>query len=683
MKNFYFSHNKKFILISLLLILIFSGFQPTQKKSLLDNSVQKYEKQVDSVLSLMTLDEKIGQLNQLSYGVGWGPTVKSQVPDEYKKLIREGKIGSFLNALGAEFTKDLQQVAVEETRLKIPLLFGYDVIHGFKTTFPVPLAEASSWNPELVEKSSRYAAEEAASVGVHWTFAPMVDIARDPRWGRIVEGSGEDTYLGSVMAGARVKGFQGNLNSNKNILACAKHFAAYGAAEGGRDYNTVDISERTLREIYLPPFKAAVDAGVETFMCSFNEIAGVPSSANEKLLTGILRDEWGFNGFIVSDWNSIGEMINHRVAIDLKQAGELAISAGVDMDMEARSYVNNLSDLVHEGKISEKLIDTSVKRILRAKFKLGLFEDPYKYCNVEIEKKTVLSKEIQNAALEDARESIVLLKNDNDLLPLKKDLKTIAVIGPLAESKNDPLGPWHAMGDPKDVITVIQGIQDIASNDTKVLYAEGCSIDSISNEGFNEAVETARKADVVIMVLGESESMSGEAHSRSSIELPGMQNDLVKEIYKTGKPIVVVLMNGRPLATEWISDNIPAIVESWYLGIKSGEAIADVLFGDYNPGGKLPVSVPRTTGQIPIYYNHKSTGRPGDIANRYTSKYIDLPLTPLYPFGYGLSYTKFDYSNLKLSSAKITPDQTIKITVDVKNSGEKRWRRSRSALYKR
>ncbi len=365
MKKYFLSNNHKLIFTAILLFLTFSGFQPTQNKKddstsskskeQIDKQTLSIGKQVDSLLSIMTLDEKVGQLNQISYGVGWGPTVKAQVPDEYKKLIREGKIGSFLNALGAEFTKDLQKVAVEESRLKIPLLFGYDVIHGFKTTFPVPLAEASSWDPELVERSSRYAAQEAASVGVHWTFAPMVDIARDPRWGRIVEGSGEDPYLGSVMAAARVKGFQGDLNSNKNILACAKHFAAYGAAEGGRDYNTVDISERTLREIYLPPFKSALDAGAETFMCSFNEIAGIPSSDNKKLLTGILRDEWGFNGFVVSDWNSIGELINHRVARDLKEAAELGITAGVDMDMEARSYINNLADLVREGKVSGKI----------------------------------------------------------------------------------------------------------------------------------------------------------------------------------------------------------------------------------------------------------------------------------------------------------------------------------------
>ncbi len=658
----------KFILIPVMLMFFISGFQIVEEDQAESNEV-KYTAQIDSILSIMTLEEKIGQLNQLSFGVGWGPTIKSEVPDEYKNLIRQGKIGSFLNALGAEFTKELQKVAVEESRLKIPLLFGYDVIHGFRTTFPVPLAEASSWDPELVERSSRYAAQEAASVGVHWTFAPMVDIARDPRWGRIVEGSGEDTYLGSVMAEARVKGFQGDLNSNKNILACAKHFAAYGAAEGGRDYNTVDISERTLREIYLPPFKAAVDAGAETFMCSFNEIAGIPSSANKELLTQILREEWGFDGFVVSDWNSIGELINHRVARNLKEAAELGITAGVDMDMEARSYIDNLADLVHEGKVSEKLIDKSVKRILNSKFKLGLFNNPYKYCDVKIENNTVLNEEMQNAAFEDAKKSIILLKNEDGLLPLKKDLNSIAVIGPLANSKSDPLGPWHAMGDSSDVITVVKGISDKVSSRTKILYSKGCSIEDSSKDGFGKAKEAAQNADVVIMVLGESENMSGEAHSRSSIELPGVQNDLVKEINELGKPVVVVLMNGRPLATEWISENVPAIVESWFLGIKSGSAIAEVLFGDYNPSGKLPVTIPRTTGQIPIYYNHKSTGRPGNTSDRYTSKYIDLPLTPLYPFGFGLSYTQFNYSNLKLSSYKITSDQKLKISVDIKNSG--------------
>jgi beta-glucosidase len=625
------------------------------------------EGKIDSLLSIMTLEEKIGQLNQLSFGIGWGPAVKTQVPEEYRQLIRDGKIGSFLNAVGAGFTRELQTIALTESRVKIPLLFGYDVIHGFKTTFPVPLAEASSWDPELVRLSAHYQAKEAASVGIHWTFTPMVDIARDPRWGRIVEGSGEDTYLGSVLAYARVKGLQGDFSEN-NIIACAKHFAAYGGAEGGRDYNTVDISERTLREIYLPPFKAAIDAGALTFMCSFNEISGIPATGNKFLLSKILREEWKFDGFVVSDWNSIGELINHGSAANLKEAARISLDAGVDMDMESGAYSNNLYELIKENRTDIGIIDEAVRRILRIKYKLNLFYDPYKYHSIEKESMTVMSSEIQNAALETARRSIVLLKNENQLLPLMKTINKIAVIGPLAESRIDPLGSWYQMGDSNDVITVTEGIREVSPG-SKIIFSQGCSINGLSREGFSDAIKAAEESDAVILVLGEAGNMSGEARSRSSLDLPGVQDELAREIIKTGKPVVVVLMNGRPLALQWISEHANAIVESWFLGIKSGRAIADVLFGNYNPSGKLPVTFPRVTGQIPVYYNHKNTGRPGNELNSYSSKYLDLPLTPLYPFGFGLSYTKFEYSKPLISKSKVTFNEDIRISLTVRNSG--------------
>jgi len=623
---------------------------------------------VDSVLSLMSLDEKIGQLNQLSYGIGWGPTVKVSVPNEYKELIKEGKIGSFLNAIGAEFTYELQKIAVNESRLKIPLIFGLDVIHGFKTIFPVPLGEAATWQPEIIEMSAHYQALEAASAGIHWTFSPMVDIARDPRWGRIMEGSGEDPYLGSLMAAARVRGYQENL-SNLNIIACAKHYAGYGGTEGGRDYNTVDFSERTFRDVYLPPFKAAVDAGAHTIMASFNEIGGIPSSGSKRLLTDILRDEWGFKGFVVSDWNSIGELINHGFASDLKHAGQISLNAGLDMDMESRSYITHLKELEDEGKVDEDLIDESVKRILHVKFMLGLFDDPYRYCQKEREQKNIMTDEVRIAALEVAKRSMVLLKNEKNILPLKKTYKRIGVIGPLANSKTHPLGGWSAMGDSVDVTTVLEGLKNYVDKKIDIAYAEGCKIDDNSTAGFKNAVNIAKKSDVVVLCLGESRDMSGEACSRSSLDLPGVQEALAKELKKTGKPIVVVLMNGRPLSIPWLNDNANAILEAWFSGVTAGEAIAKVLFGDYNPGGKLPVTFPRTVGQVPIYYNHKNTGRSGDLKNHYTSKYLDLPLTPLYPFGYGLSYTTFSLNDFNLSSGNLTEEDSIIVSVKVKNTG--------------
>lgn len=652
-----------FFAVSIILFFSFSAFDKTNI-----SNEDKISARVDSVLSLMTLDEKIGQLNQLSYGIGWGPTIKISVDDEYKQLIREGKIGSFLNAIGAEFTYELQKIAVEESRLKIPLIFGLDVIHGFKTTFPIPLGEAATWQPELIQMSAHYQAMEAASAGIHWTFSPMVDIARDPRWGRIMEGSGEDPYLGSLMAAARVRGYQGNF-SDLNIIACVKHYAGYGGAEGGRDYNTVDFSERTFRDIYLPPYKAGVEAGAQTLMASFNEIGGIPSSGSKYLLNDILRDEWHFKGFVVSDWNSIGEMINHGFASDLKHAGEISLNAGLDMDMESRAYITYLAELVKAGKISEETINESVRRILRIKFMLGLFDNPYAYCSKERESKNIMTEEIKNASLNEAMRSFVLLKNDNNILPLKKDYNKIAIIGPLANNSVDPIGGWGGLGDSSDVTTVLEGFKNYVEKSTQILYSKGCGINDQDKTGFKDAISKAKKSDVIILCVGEDRDMSGEACSRSSLDLPGVQEELAKELLKTGKPVIVVLMNGRPLSINWLNENANVILETWFAGTMAGDAIAKVLFGDYNPSGKLPVTFPRTVGQVPIYYNHKNTGRPGDKENHYTSQYLDLPLTPLYPFGYGLSYTTFEYGNLNLSQNKITAEDSIVVSVRIKNTG--------------
>lgn len=647
-----------------LIFLFFISFQITSLHA--QNSL--IEKKIDSLLSIMTIEEKIGQVNQLAgtWAIGKEPAIS----DDQKVRLKAGAVGSFLNVFGAAVTRDIQKIAVEQTRLKIPLIFGFDVIHGYKTTFPVPLAEAASWDTEAVEKSSRVQAIEASAAGVHWTFAPMVDIARDPRWGRVVEGSGEDPYLGSVMGKARVKGFQGDSFLKENtIMACAKHFAAYGAAVGGRDYNTVDISERELREIYLRPFKATVDAGVGSFMCSFNEIAGIPSSGNKHLLTDIFRNEWKSDGFIVSDWGSIGELMSHGIAANQDEAAALGLTAGVDMDMESYSYLNCVKKLVLEKKLSESFLNESVRRVLRAKFKLGLFDNPYRNCNPELEKKNILTKENIAAALDVAVKSIVLLKNEKNTLPLNKEIKKIAVLGPLANAKQDPLGSWEQQGDSNNVVTVVEGLKNRLPGNVVIKYSKGCEITGSDKSKFSDAVKIANESDIIICVVGEEGHMCGEAASRSSLELPGVQEDFVKEIAKTGKPVVVILLNGRPLAIPWINENIPAIVEGWFLGLQSGNAIADVLVGNYNPSGKLPVTFPRTTGQVPIYYNHKSTGRPGNDTVIFSSRYKDLPTTPLYPFGYGLSYTKFVYSNLKLDSPKIKQGNSLKVSVDVKNSG--------------
>ena len=656
--------NRKFTRVLLLALVVWlfgvveSRSQPTQKRMASTTARDQF---VDSLLSIMTLEEKLGQLTQ--FGWSWHDTAR------YHTFIKAGKVGSFLNIYGAEPTHVLQRLAVEHSRLGIPLLFALDVIHGFRTIFPVPLAEASSWDPQAVEKSARIAAIEATAAGLHWTFAPMVDIARDPRWGRIVEGSGEDPFLGSVMAAARVRGFQGeDLAADNTMLACAKHFAAYGGAEGGRDYNIVDISERTLREIYLPPFHAAVKAGAVTIMAAFNEIAGIPMHANGYLLNEILRGEWGFDGLVVSDYTGIMELQNHGIGASPAEVGELALRAGVDVDMVSTIYLNDLSDLVRTGKLPMSEVDRAVKRVLQAKFRAGLFDDPYRYSDPQREQTLILNAEHLSAARDMARKSIVLLKNERQVLPLSKEIKTLAVIGPLADDKRAPLGSWAAAGRPEDVVTILQGIRRAVSPKTKVLYAKGCEVEESDRSGFQQAVDVAKMADAAILVLGENADMSGEAASRSTLDLPGLQQELAEAIHATGTPVVGVLMNGRPLSITWLSEHIPALLETWFLGVQMGHAVADALFGDYNPGGKLPVTFPRSVGQVPIYYNHKNTGRPPG-ENRFTSKYLDLPSSPLYPFGHGLSYSEFAYSNLQLNSSTMEISDTLKISVEVTNAG--------------
>jgi len=595
------------------------------------------------------------------------------VPEGGEAEIRAGRVGSFLGVSGAAYTREMQRIAVEESRARIPLLFADDVIHGFRTLFPVPLGEAASWDAAAVQRAARVAATEAAAAGLHWTFAPMVDIARDARWGRIVEGAGEDPFLGAAMAAARVHGFQGEtLRDNLSIMATAKHFVAYGGAEAGRDYNTVDVSERTLREIYLPPFKAAVDAGVGAVMGAFNEVSGVPMHANDALINGLLRREWGWNGVFISDYTGVMELMPHGVAADRTQAGILGLTSGVDVDMVSGIYVKDLPAAVRAGRLPEAVVDLAVRRVLRAKYRLGLFEDPFRYSDPAREKRLILAPEHLAEARALARKSIVLLKNaprgETPVLPLRKDLKTIAVIGTLATDRRSALGSWATSGREEDAVSVLDGIRQAVPN-TKVVYAAGAPVEGTDASGFAGAVSAARGADAVIMVLGEHHDMSAEARNRTSLGLPGVQQQLLEQVHATGRPMVVVLMNGRPLSIPWLDANVPSIVEAWYLGVQMGPAVADVLFGDYNPGGKLPATFPRTVGQEPLYYNHKNTGRPPSEQERYTSKYIDVPWTPLYPFGHGLSYTTFAYSAPRLSATQIDATASITVQVDVTNTG--------------
>ncbi|MBI2729355.1 MAG: beta-glucosidase BglX [Sphingobacteriales bacterium] len=653
---------KKYILIVCAFTFIcLSAF--AQKKTI--------DQKVDSVLKLMTLDEKIGQMNQ--YNGPWAATGPLTNDDKLLDQVKAGKVGSMLNVTGAKRTRELQELAMQ-TRLKIPLLFGQDVIHGYRTIFPIPLAEAASWDMNLIEQSARVAATECSAAGVHWTFAPMVDIARDPRWGRVMEGAGEDTYLGSLIATARVKGFQGKgLGNTDAVMACAKHFAAYGAAVGGRDYNSVDMSLRQLHEVYLPPFKAAADAGVATFMNSFNDLNGIPATGNKYLQRDILKGQWKFKGFVVSDWGSVGEMINHGYAKDNYEAAMLAANAGSDMDMESRSYIQNLSKLVKAGKVKLSVIDEAVKRILRMKFMMGLFDDPYKFSNEEREKQQWNNAENRKIEREMAKKSIVLLKNEKQTLPLSKQTKTIALIGPFIKAVSDNLGFWSYdwPDDSSRIVSTYDGIKSKLNADAKLLYAKGCNINDSSTAGFSEAVETAKQADIVVIQVGEARDMTGEAKSRSNIHLPGVQEELIKAVMATGKPVVVMINAGRPLVFNWTADHVPSILYTWWLGTEAGNAIADVLFGDYNPSGKLPMSFPLTEGQIPIYYNHYTTGRPAQNDNDrfYRSAYIDLSLYPKYAFGYGLSYTNFEYSDIKLNKSSFKPTEKLTVTVTVKNTG--------------
>jgi beta-glucosidase len=622
------------------------------------------EKQIDALLAKMTLAEKLGQLQQLD-GEGGGA-----FRPEHLELIRKGLLGSTLNVRGAQRTNQLQHVAVEESRLKIPVLLGFDVIHGYRTIFPIPLGEASSWDPSLAERSTSIAAKEAYASGLRWTFAPMVDIARDPRWGRITEGAGEDPFLGAAFARARVLGFQGRDYSQPNkILACVKHWVGYGAAEGGRDYNTTEISEQTLREIYFPPFKAAVDAGVGTVMSAFNDLNGVPTSANPFTLTKVLRNEWKFDGFVVSDYTSVKELINHGLAANDEEAARAAINAGVDMEMVSRVFNQNGPQLLASGKVSQATIDEAVRRILRIKFRLGLFTHPY--TDESLESSALLTAANRATAREIAGRSMVLLKNDHQTLPLSKSLASLAVIGPLADDPRSALGWWSGDGHDSDTVTPLAGLKSKVSPQTKVTYAKGCDISGDSTAAFPEAVAAARTADVAIVFVGEAKEMVGEAASRATLDLPGRQMDLVREIQATGKPTVVVLVNGRPPTIGWIVDNVPAILESWMGGTESGNAIADILFGDVNPGGKLPVTFPRVVGQVPIYYNHMNTGRPPAATSRFNSKYFDTPWTPQFPFGFGLSYTQFKISNLQLSAKQLRPDGSLTVSVEVENVGKR------------
>lgn len=673
----------KFQLLAAIYILLLSALSSPLKAQKSD----PIEAKIEALLKQMTLEEKIGQMNQ--YTGFWevtGPAPKDGDAQKKYEQLRKGLVGSMLNVNGAAATREVQKIAVEQSRLKIPLIIGYDVIHGYKTMFPIPLGEAASWDLNAIERSARIAATETAASGVHWTFAPMVDVTRDARWGRVMEGAGEDPYLGSLIAAARVRGFQGSdLSAENTIAACAKHFAGYGFSESGRDYNTVDISNHTLHNMVLPPFKAAEEAGVATFMNSFNEMEGIPATGSAYLQREILKKQWGFDGFVVSDWNSIGEMVNHGYATDNKDAARLAALAGSDMDMETRGFVEYLPELVRNKVVPEALIDDAVRRILRIKFRLGLFDDPYRYCNEEREKQVLSNPEFQTAARDVARKSIVLLKNEQNILPLSKDVQRIAVIGPLAADKDTPLGNWRAQAQANSAVSLLEGIQAAVSNQTEVLYAKGTAlsigprsfleavvINENDRSGFSEAVAAAQRADVVIMALGEDAFQSGEGRSRADIGLPGLQEELFELISGVNPRVVVVLMNGRPLTITGLANRATAIVEAWHLGSQAGHAIADVLFGDYNPSGRLPMSFPRHVGQLPIYYNHKKTGRGEYPGNNFVvwSHFNDVPNTPLYPFGYGLSYTSFEYTGLKLDKNTLSAGEKIQVSINLRNTGK-------------
>jgi beta-glucosidase len=653
----------------------------TKERSSSLSSVEHIEQKVTRLLNQMTLEEKIGQMNQ--YNGFWdltGPAPSNGDAAKKHEHLRKGYVGSMLNLRGVENVRKIQKIAVEETRLGIPLIIGFDVIHGYETLSPIPLAESASWDLEAIKKSAEVAAEEAAAAGINWTFAPMVDISRDARWGRVMEGAGEDPYLGSKIAFARVQGFQGSdLSHHSTLAACAKHFAAYGFAESGREYNTADIGTSTLNNSVFPPFQATVDAGVRTFMNSFNELNGIPATGNTYLQRDILKGKWEFDGFVVSDWGSIEEMIPHGYAKDNKHAAQMAVNAGSDMDMESYLYVNELADLVREGTVKEAYIDDAAKRILRVKFELGLFDDPYKYCDAQREKEVIGQQAFHETSLDMAKKSIVLLKNEDQLLPLKKQGQKIALIGALASDKTSPLGSWRIAAKDNSAVSVLEGMQAYTGNQLtyakgtdvslgKTKFTEEVKINTTDKSEFTQAIAVAKKADVVVMVLGEIGYQSGEGRSRTELGLPGVQQELLEAVYNVNKNIVLVLNNGRPLVLNWHQEHLPAIVEAWQLGTQSGNAIAQVLYGDYNPSGKLPMSFPRAVGQIPIYYNHKNTGRPimPTPSTVFWSHYQDVENTPLYPFGFGLSYTTFEYSDLQ---AQVVSTNEVNVSVTLRNTG--------------
>ncbi len=676
---------KKIFFLATILFLL-NACQKTKNKNI--NKERIIAKKVDSILSIMTLKEKIGQMNQ--YNGSWDVTGPPTDKTSEKKVayLEQGLVGAMLNVKGAKNVRAVQKIVVEKSRLGIPLIIGFDVIHGYKTISPIPLAEAASWDLKAIKRSAEVAAKEAAASGINWTFAPMVDISRDARWGRVMEGAGEDPFLGSKIATARVKGFQGeDLSKENTITACAKHFVAYGFPEAGKEYNTVSIGKPTLYNTIFPPFKATVDADVKTFMNAFNELNGIPATANKFLQRTILKGDWNFKGFVVSDWGSIMELQHHGYAKDNKEAAKLAINAGSDMDMESNAYIDHLEDLIKEGKVKKSLVDDAVRRILTVKYELGLFDNPYKYCDEKREQQVVNSKEINDAVLDMAKKSIVLLKNkpikNQKLLPLKKQGQNIAVIGALANDDDSMLGNWRIGADNHTAVTVLEGLRQYKGN--KITYKKGADvalgktffyydvkINKTDKSEFPQAIASAKNADVVIMVIGEHGFQSGEGRSRTNLDIPGVQLDLLKEVYKVNKKIVLVLTNGRPLTINWSKEHIPAILDVWQLGTQAGNAIAQVLYGDYNPSGKLPMTFPRNVGQVPIYYSHKLTGRPTplpDPAMVFWSKYTDVESTPLYPFGYGLSYTSFAYKNLKLDKSIIKKEGEIKVSVEVTNTG--------------
>ena len=630
------------------------------------------DRKVDSLLKQMTLDEKIGQMSQFS--CNWDVT-GAIMPDDYREYLRKGMVGSILNGYTVAGIRRLQSEALEHSRLKIPVLFGYDVVHGYRTIFPIPLGESCTWDPELMRQSAAIAAEEAAAGGINWTFAPMVDITRDPRWGRVMEGAGEDPYLGSLIARARVEGFQGgDLGSTKTVLACTKHFAAYGAAEAGRDYNTTDMSEHTLREVYLPPFRATVEAGVGSLMASFNEIGGIPATANRHLMTDILRGEWGFGGVLVSDYTGINELVPHGIAADEKEAGEKALNAGIDMDMTGAVYLKYLRRSLDEGRVSLRQIDDAVRRILRQKFLLGLFDDPYRYLDSLRERETLGKPEFRAKAREIAVRSIVLLKNDGGVLPLDPGSRmTVALVGPMVSERASLNGAWAGSGVREESVTLLEGLtKRYAGTAVHFITAAGCDLTTDDRSGFAAAVTAARRADIVVAAMGEHYDWSGETASRSDITLPGAQRDLLRALEATGKPVVLVVLSGRPLDLSWEHAHLEAIVEAWYPGTTAGDAITDVLSGDYNPSGKLTMSFPRSAGQIPVYYNHKNTGRPaapGQTGRCYRSNYLDIVNEPLYAFGHGLSYTTFEISQPTLDRDTFSAGGRITASARVSNTG--------------